>query len=109
MSKLIGGKARAGLFTNSEGEVTAERLSALKKAKNGFELAELDLNQRGIGSLMSGKQWGVSDLAMEAIKNLKLVEAAREEAKKIVAEDKDLKNHPQLSKILIDKEKAHME
>ena len=97
------------LFTNSDGEVTAERLSALKKAKNGFELAELDLNQRGIGSLMSGKQWGVSDLAMEAIKNLKLVEAAREEAKKIVNEDKDLKNHPQLSKILLDKEKAHME
>jgi len=97
------------LFTNSDGEVTAERLSALKKAKNGFELAELDLNQRGIGSLMSGKQWGVSDLAMEAIKNLKLVEAAREEAKKIVSEDKELKNHPLLSKILLDKEKAHME
>lgn len=97
------------LFTNSESEATAERLSSLKKAKNGFELAELDLNQRGIGSLLSGKQWGVSDLAMEAIKNLKLVEAAREEARKIITEDKYLKNHPHLSKILLEKEKAHME
>ncbi|MFO0744016.1 MAG: ATP-dependent DNA helicase RecG [Candidatus Paceibacterota bacterium] len=97
------------LFTNSDSDITAERLSSLMKAKNGFELAELDLNQRGIGSLLSGKQWGVSDLAMEAIKNIKLVEAAREEAKKIVEKDMDLKNHPQLSKIILDKEKAHME
>ncbi|MBP9766082.1 MAG: ATP-dependent DNA helicase RecG [Candidatus Pacebacteria bacterium] len=97
------------LFTNSNSEITAERLSALKKAKNGFELAELDLNQRGIGSLLSGKQWGMSDLAMEAIKNLKLVEAAREEAKKIAKDDKDLKKHPLLSKILLEKEKVHME
>ncbi|MEI6352331.1 MAG: ATP-dependent DNA helicase RecG [Candidatus Nomurabacteria bacterium] len=97
------------LFTNSNSEITAERLSSLLKAKNGFELAELDLNQRGIGSLLAGKQWGVSDLAMEAIKNLKLVEAAREEAKKIVMEDMELKNHPELAKIILDKEKAHME
>lgn len=97
------------LFTNSNSEITAERLSSLLKAKNGFELAELDLNQRGIGSLLSGKQWGVSDLAMEAIKNIKLVEAAREEAKKIVEKDIDLKNHPELSKIILDKEKVHME
>jgi ATP-dependent DNA helicase RecG len=97
------------LFTNSNSEITAERLSSLLKAKNGFELAELDLNQRGIGSLLSGKQWGVSDLAMEAIKNIKLVEAAREEAKKIVEKDMGLKNHPELSKIILDKEKAHME
>jgi len=32
---------------------------------------------RGIGTLMDGKQWGMSDLAMEAIKNPKLVEIAR--------------------------------
>jgi hypothetical protein len=46
---------------------------------------------------------------MEAIKNIKLVEAAREEAKKIVEKDMGLKNHPELSKIILDKEKAHME
>lgn len=97
------------LFTNSDSEITAERLSSLVNAKNGFELAELDLNQRGIGSLMSGKQWGVSDLAMEAIKNLKLVEVAREEAKKLIKLDPELKKHIVLKNILEEKEKVHME
>ena len=97
------------LFTNATSDITSERLDSLLRAKNGFELAELDLSQRGIGSLVSGKQWGVSDLAMEAIKNLKLVEIAREEAKKIVVKDLELKNYPLLKSIVGDKEKAHME
>lgn len=79
------------------------------KAKNGFELAEYDLNQRGIGSLVSGKQWGVSDIAMEAIKNLKLVEIAKEEAQKIIKIDPSLKKHLLLKNLIEDKEKAHME
>ncbi len=65
-------------------ERTAERLEALKTAKNGFELSELDLKLRGAGELAIGKQWGMSDLAMEAIKNPKMVEAARTEAKELV-------------------------
>lgn len=97
------------LFTNSTSDITIERLNSLLKAKNGFELAELDLNQRGIGSLISGKQWGISDLAMEAIKNLKLVEIAKEEAKKIIKEGLELKNHIRLKEVVKDKEKAHME
>jgi ATP-dependent DNA helicase RecG len=97
------------LFTNSTSDITVERLSSLLKAKNGFELAEYDLAQRGIGSLLQGKQWGVSDLAMEAIKNIKLVEAAREEAKKIIELDKGLEKHPILREIIFVKEKVHME
>lgn len=97
------------LFTNSSSDITAERLSSLINAKNGFELAELDLNQRGIGSLINGKQWGVSDIAMEAIKNIKLVEAARNKAKDIVEKDIELKDYPLLKNIVSDKEKAHME
>ena len=33
------------IFTNSNSENTRERINALLKAKNGFELAEYDLNQ----------------------------------------------------------------
>lgn len=75
------------IFTNSKNEYTLERLKMLSKAKNGFELAEFDLKLRGAGELIGGKQWGISDIGMEAIKNLKMVEAAREEAKNIVAHD----------------------
>jgi ATP-dependent DNA helicase RecG len=77
--------------TESKSEKTKERLKALSTAKNGFELAEYDLTFRGTGELYGAKQSGLSDLGMEAIKNLKLVEAARNEAQKLVAETKDLK------------------
>ncbi|MFA5942234.1 MAG: ATP-dependent DNA helicase RecG [Candidatus Paceibacterota bacterium] len=81
----------------SSGETTRERMKAFMQAKNGFELAEYDLALRGAGELAGGKQWGVSDIAMEALKNIKLVEAARTEAATLVAADPDLKNHPALS------------
>ena len=79
------------VFADSKTEKTADRLKALVTAKNGFELAELDMKQRGIGELAGSKQWGVSDLAMEAIQNIKMVEAAREEAQRIMAADPELK------------------
>ena len=81
----------------SFGEATRNRMKALTTAKDGFELAEYDLALRGAGELAGGKQWGVSDIAMEALKNLKLVEAARTEAARLVAADPELKNHPALA------------
>ena len=76
--------------TESKSEKTKERLKALSTAKNGFELAEHDLQFRGSGELYGAKQSGLSDLGMEAIKNLKLVEAARTEAQNLVAEHPDI-------------------
>ena len=85
------------VLPESSGETTRERMKAFVNAKNGFELAEYDLTLRGAGELAGGKQWGVSDIAMEALKNIKLVEAARAEAATLVASDPELKNHPALS------------
>ena len=79
------------------GEATRNRMKALTTAKNGFELAEYDLALRGAGELGGGKQWGVSDIAMEALKNIKLVEAARAEVARLIASDPELKNHPALA------------
>ena len=88
------------VFTESKSEKTMERLKTLTKAKNGFELAEYDLEFRGPGQLSGRKQWGISDVAMEALKNIKMVESAREEAQKILKEDVDLKKHPKLKERL---------
>lgn len=82
------------------GNATKERLKALTTAKDGFELAEYDLALRGAGELAGARQWGVSDIAMEAIKNLKLVEAARTEAARIIEEDPDLSGYPVLAPIV---------
>ncbi|MEI6296345.1 MAG: ATP-dependent DNA helicase RecG [bacterium] len=84
------------IFSESKTEKTRERLKAIKTAKNGFELAEMDLQLRGFGELSGGKQWGISDIGMEAIKNLKMVEAARNEAKEILDTDPKIDRHPLL-------------
>ena len=81
----------------SYGPATKERLTALTTAKNGFELAEYDLSLRGAGELYGARQWGVSDIAMEALKNIKMVEAARTEAQSLVQKDPELKKHPLLA------------
>lgn len=98
------------LFADAKSQKTIDRLKAITKATNGFELAELDLQLRGAGLLSGDKQWGITDLGMEAIKNLKMVEAARTEAIKIIKEDEDLNLHPLLSQTLKQKNlKLHFE
>ena len=98
------------LFAEAKTEKTMDRLKALTKASNGFELAELDLSLRGAGLLSGDKQWGVTDLGMEALKNIKMVEAARKEAIAIIQKDIDLKSYPLLSKTLASKNlKLHFE
>lgn len=86
------------LFADAKTQKTLDRLRAMMQAKNGFELAELDLALRGAGDLYGAKQWGVTDLGMEAIKNLKLVEIARDEAQKIANTNHTLSNYPMLAK-----------
>ncbi len=86
------------LFADAKTEKTINRLKAIVEAKNGFELAEIDLSLRGAGDLAGVKQWGMSDLAMEAIKNIKMVEFARAEAKHIIENDETLENFPELKK-----------
>ncbi len=98
------------LLPESFGEATKNRLTALTTAANGFELAEHDLALRGAGELYGARQWGVSDIAMEALKNLKLVEAAREEARALIDQDPTLAHHAELRELArIADEEVHPE
>ena len=85
-----------------------KRLLAVEKAKSGFELAEEDLKLRGPGSLVGIKQSGISDVGMEALQNLKMVEAARTEASKLLETDPTLSNYPAMREIAT-KEATHFE
>mgnify|MGYP001568262517 CR=1 FL=1 len=97
-------------FAGTNSVKSLERLRALRDAKNGFELAELDLAQRGSGELSGLRQWGVSDVAMEALRNLKMVEAARSEAVKLIDKDSTLAKYPTLKKLVeIHTKEAHFE
>jgi ATP-dependent DNA helicase RecG len=81
------------LLPEGGGEVSGKRLKTLEKSDDGFKLAEADLEARGAGDLFGRRQWGMSDLGMEALKNIKLIRAAREEAERIVSVDPELKSN----------------
>ncbi len=98
------------VFADAKTDKTINRLNALKTAKNGFELAELDLTLRGAGELGGTKQWGITDLGMEAIRNIKMVEAARSEAIRLISEDSELAKYPLLkNKVKQKTENFHFE
>ncbi len=98
------------LFTESASSQTRQRLRAIIKAKNGFELAEKDLTIRGPGSLMGKKQWGLPDLVMANLTDLVLVEKTRETAKQILQQSPSLKNYPLLAfKVQMIEKQLHLE
>ena len=84
------------LLPETAGTNAMRRLRALEKSNNGFELAEADLEARGAGDLYGRRQWGISDLGMEALKNTRLIRAARDEAIALIAKDPTLSHHPAL-------------
>ncbi len=84
------------LFTDSTAETTAARLNALLEARNGFELAEKDLELRGPGQFLGDKQTGVPDVAMDSLNDVRLVKAARDSAQEILAADNTVKAYPLL-------------
>jgi ATP-dependent DNA helicase RecG len=73
------------------------RVEALVATTDGFELAEIDLDLRGEGTLMSTSQKGRSDLKLASLRRDRaLVEQAREVAFEIVDSDPDLAQHADL-------------
>ncbi|MBI4093633.1 ATP-dependent DNA helicase RecG [Candidatus Kaiserbacteria bacterium] len=89
---------RCFLLPETIGKLAMKRLRALEESSDGFKLAEIDLETRGGGNLMGNRQWGMSDLGMEALKNIKLIRAAKDEAAALVKKDPSLSNHPPLKK-----------
>jgi ATP-dependent DNA helicase RecG len=74
------------------------RVEALVATTDGFELAEIDLDLRGEGTLMSTSQKGRSDLKLASLRrDRNLVELAREAAFEIVDADPELAAHPDLA------------
>ena len=74
------------------------RIEALVATTDGFELAEVDLDLRGEGTLMSTAQKGRSDLKLASLRrDRKLIELARAAAFDIVDSDPDLAGRPDLA------------
>jgi ATP-dependent DNA helicase RecG len=94
------GADRSFCYLVSEPEAGEEnpRLSALVRSQDGFELAEVDLEVRGEGTLMGERQKGRSDLKLASLRrDREVVEQARAVAFELVDADPHLDAHPLLA------------
>jgi ATP-dependent DNA helicase RecG len=82
------------LVSDSSSEQAQERLRAVEATNDGFVLASKDLEMRGPGEFLGTRQSGFADavLSMElaSIANLRLVERAREAARRLFRADPQL-------------------
>jgi ATP-dependent DNA helicase RecG len=98
------------LLAEQRGAVSGKRLKVLADSSDGFVLAEEDLKTRGMGDLYGRSQSGISDIGMEALKNPRLIAAARTEAQTLVSIDPTLSMHPALlSRVTSSREELHTE
>ncbi|MGA8980748.1 MAG: ATP-dependent DNA helicase RecG [Pedococcus sp.] len=101
------------LMTSSETEASMERLEAVAATTDGFELARLDLQLRGTGDVLSGKQsgGGRSGRAMgrgsfrflSLVRDEEIILQARDDAAALVARDPELEGHPELAAAVADR------
>lgn len=83
-----------GEATTPDGEA---RLQALVESTDGFELAEVDLELRGEGTILGERQKGRNDLRLASLRRDKeVVVQARRAAIDLVDADPGLANHPVL-------------
>ncbi|MBK9712083.1 MAG: ATP-dependent DNA helicase RecG [Kouleothrix sp.] len=78
------------LVSDKENEVTKQRLEAMEQIRDGFKLAEIDLQLRGPGEFFGTRQSGTPDLKVAQLADTRLLHAANLEAQKILAEDPKL-------------------
>lgn len=83
------------LFSEKEDEQTQKRLRAFAEINNGFELAELDLKQRGFGEIYGEQQWGWQAKYFDPTYT-SLIPLARQEAREILKFDFNLDKYPLL-------------
>ena len=70
------------------------RIEALVASTDGFELAEVDLELRGEGTIMGERQKGRNDLRLASLRRDKeWVSLARKVAAEIIADDPELSDH----------------
>jgi ATP-dependent DNA helicase RecG len=73
------------------------RLEAMVRTTDGFELAEVDLDLRGEGTLMGDRQKGRNDLKLASLRrDREWVVKAREVAFELIDRDPDLHRFPEL-------------
>jgi len=70
----------------------SDRLAVMERSNDGFEIAEKDLELRGPGEFLGTRQSGIPELAVANLaRDAALLATAREEARRILAADPELR------------------
>ena len=85
------------LLAGKDAEEKLDRLRILERAPDGFTIAEADLELRGPGDLLGTEQTGLPPVRLAKLpRDLPLLEEARTEARKLMADDPELQSRPDL-------------
>lgn len=87
------------LFLTDETSTAQQRLVQFAGSTDGFKLAELDLQQRGMGSLFGVNQSGF-DFRFPQFLTLKALKMGREAASALTHRDPELKQNPELKALV---------
>jgi ATP-dependent DNA helicase RecG len=86
------------LLSDAPSGAAQERLSALERIHDGFQLAEVDLELRGPGDFFGTRQSGLPSLRLAQLSDRHLLTVAREEAARLMEQDPNL-NSPRHSQL----------
>jgi ATP-dependent DNA helicase RecG len=92
------------LVTSAPAESTArERLEAVSKTQDGFELSRIDLEQRREGDVLGAKQSGSRShlRLLRVLRDEDLIDSARHSAAELLAQDPELSRYPLLKSELV--------
>lgn len=85
-----GDQAYCLLLADDPSDEAQERLRLMQTTSDGFKLAEADLQMRGPGEFFGTRQSGLPDLRFARLTDVELIEAARDEAARILDADPSL-------------------
>ncbi len=81
-------KSYCVLFEGGGGETARQRLTAMCRTNDGFQIAEEDLRLRGPGDFLGSRQSGLPDLRLSSFaSDVDLLKEAQEAAKAVMAAD----------------------
>ncbi|MDE0552701.1 MAG: ATP-dependent DNA helicase RecG [Candidatus Poribacteria bacterium] len=93
------------LVASPRGDDSYQRIQAMIRTNNGFQIAEADLNIRGPGEFFGTRQSGIPNFKIaNIIQDASLLEAAKKEAESLIKADPRLDTHEhQLLKRMLQK------
>jgi ATP-dependent DNA helicase RecG len=78
--------------------LAAERLRAVESTRNGFELAQVDLRQRGEGQLFGARQSGMPELKIaRVLEHVGEIKMARDLAEEVLEADPELRAYENIA------------